>query len=277
MKSAQFHWKDDTDIKSVFRICCSDNLKPMLPHSHREVELMYFYDTDDCRYTRADEIIRLKSKDLMVVDSGEVHACNHWGRNCYAVCVMIDLKKLHNSTFSRLRFSGKISDNEEITKLFDKIKSILVSDIEKNEKECLINGALYNVLYELLKYSRPISDEEDEYRQARDLSAVYDYIEDNLSEKITVKRLAEISYLSADRFYHVFKESVGISPTEYVTIRRIEKACEYLESTQMTITEIAQECNFCTSSYFCEKFKRYMKITPKRYRKRFLTAIDLRK
>ena len=68
-----------------------------------------------------------------------------------------------------------------------------------------------------------------------------------------------------------FMKKYGVACAGSETFVNKDAACEYIKNTDMRISEIAQECNFCTSSYFCEKFKSFMKMTPNEYRKENLT------
>ncbi|MNR34949.1 Exoenzyme S synthesis regulatory protein ExsA [compost metagenome] len=75
--------------------------------------------------------------------------------------------------------------------------------------------------------------------------------------------MADYSY---DRFRHLFKETYGVSPSEYILSRRIHHAMDLLRHTNTSITSIALECGFSTDAQFCTIFKREMGETPRAYR-----------
>ena len=58
-----------------------------------------------------------------------------------------------------------------------------------------------------------------------------------------------------------FKKFNGISPWEYITIKRVENAVELIKNTNMTKLEIAEKCGFSSSSNF---YKAFFNITGKK-------------
>ncbi|WP_069999526.1 AraC family transcriptional regulator [Cellulosilyticum sp. I15G10I2] len=96
-----------------------------------------------------------------------------------------------------------------------------------------------------------------------------DYIEENFYSNIQLKDLAAIAALSLSRFKTKFKEEVGITPNEYITLRKIEYAKHELEMGTMSITDIAFEAGFSSSNYFCSVFKKLANCSPSEYRERF--------
>jgi AraC-like DNA-binding protein len=210
---------------------------------------------------------------MAVVNPKEIHACNRWCDGCQAICMIVDQRQLHTNSLSSLRFDNKITANDKIPRIMDDLLALLLSEACEYEKDCRINALMYTLLAEIIKYS---SAKDAKIRINYDLSAVFDHIEQNLADKLTLGDLAEILHLSSDRFYHVFKEQTGISPTDYIISRRIEQSCSYLESTDMSISEIAQKCNFCTSSYFSKTFREYMGVTPKEYRKSSSVQLNIK-
>ena len=84
---------------------------------------------------------------------------------------------------------------------------------------------------------------------------------------ISIKEMAkELSY-SYDRFRHIFKEVTGKSPTDYIINKRVEHACELLNDSKYSCTEISQICGFSSSAQFSYIFKRKIGISPKKFRK----------
>lgn len=96
-----------------------------------------------------------------------------------------------------------------------------------------------------------------------------DYIEENYHNNIQLKDLASIASLSLSRFKSKFKSEVGITPAEYITLRKIEYAKKELEFGNMSITDIAFQAGFSSSNYFCSVFKKLANCSPSDYRQHF--------
>ncbi len=87
------------------------------------------------------------------------------------------------------------------------------------------------------------------------------YINSNLEKKLTLSEIADVACLSQTYFSTVFKKLNGISPWDYIKIKRVEMAIELLKTTNMTKLEIARKCGFESSSNF---YKIFLKITGKK-------------
>ncbi len=99
------------------------------------------------------------------------------------------------------------------------------------------------------------------------------YIGNNLHNNITVEELAALACYSKDHFTRFFKSINGITPCEFIIRKRIEKAQYLLLTTDMTQSQIIEETNFKTVSYFCRMFKKYTSYTPVEYRKQRIHTI----
>lgn len=99
-----------------------------------------------------------------------------------------------------------------------------------------------------------------------------DYIEENYDSTIQLKDLAATACLSLSRFKSKFKEEVGITPNEYITLRKIEYAKHELANGTMSITDIAFKAGFSSSNYFCSVFKKLSNCSPSEYREHFYSS-----
>lgn len=93
------------------------------------------------------------------------------------------------------------------------------------------------------------------------------YLNQNIREPLQLCDLAEVSGYSLSRFKIRFKEEVGITPAEYITLQKLEYAKKELADTDISITDLAYSLGFSSSNYFCSVFKKFMDCTPKEYRK----------
>lgn len=93
------------------------------------------------------------------------------------------------------------------------------------------------------------------------------YINENLSEDISLDALAENARMSRTYFCTAFKRLNGISPWDYITIKRVDRAVEMLKKTDMSMLEIAYACGFNNSTNFNRCFKKITGKTPGEYRR----------
>jgi len=93
-------------------------------------------------------------------------------------------------------------------------------------------------------------------------------MQDNIQKSITLKQMASFSNLSVTHFSALFRKKTGHSPIEYFNHLKIQKACQYLTFTAMTIKELAFRVGVDDQYYFSRMFTRLMGISPSTYRKR---------
>ena len=105
-------------------------------------------------------------------------------------------------------------------------------------------------------------------RSADYVGEIRNFIDNNYQDNISLDHLAQA--FSINKFYlqKLFKKRSGLSPNEYLTRVRLEKAKNLLRTTDSTIIQIAQEVGY-TASYFDNVFKKFEGITPQTYRQRW--------
>ena len=95
---------------------------------------------------------------------------------------------------------------------------------------------------------------------------VIQYISNHLHRKIENAVLYRIAGLSRSQFCRLFKESFGLSVSEYIQRERINRAKCLLRSTPLSITEIAYASGFNWPGFFNETFRKHTAMNPTQYR-----------
>ena len=92
------------------------------------------------------------------------------------------------------------------------------------------------------------------------------YINENLTEPLTLDQIARQANLSRSHLSTLFRQATGVTPYEYLILQRIEKSVELLRDSKLTILGIAQECGFRNLANFNKTFKKVTGMTPSDYR-----------
>ncbi len=101
----------------------------------------------------------------------------------------------------------------------------------------------------------------------RKIMQISDYIHAHLDQSIKLADLAEVAGISQFHFSRLFKQSMGITPYQYLIQQRVEQARQLLPLTKRAIAEIALQCGFNSQSHFTKHFKDATGMTPNNYRK----------
>lgn len=109
---------------------------------------------------------------------------------------------------------------------------------------------------------RNLDDKFDNKRILRSLK----FIHMNYNTNITLKQLAELERSSISTFRALFQKCTGIPPIEYQIRLRINRACDLLIQTDLSIHEIAESIGYMDSLYFCRIFKKKIGMSPTSYR-----------
>lgn len=96
-------------------------------------------------------------------------------------------------------------------------------------------------------------------------------IDAHLFEDLRISDLAYISGFSLSSFKRKFHKVFGMSPAQYIKKKRLEKAKELLEHTDMRISEIAFDCGFNDLGYFSKCFTAAFHLPPREYRNTYLS------
>jgi len=92
------------------------------------------------------------------------------------------------------------------------------------------------------------------------------HLSDEEEGRVALRAVASYVRMSYFHFSRAFKQSMGMTATNYIAERRIERAKKMLEETELPISEIALRSGFSSQSHFTTAFRRLAGATPKAFR-----------
>jgi AraC family transcriptional regulator len=92
------------------------------------------------------------------------------------------------------------------------------------------------------------------------------HLSDEEEGRVALRAVARAVRMSYFHFSRAFKQSMGMTATNYIAERRIERAKKMLEETELPISEIALRSGFSSQSHFTTAFRRLAGATPKAFR-----------
>ncbi len=96
--------------------------------------------------------------------------------------------------------------------------------------------------------------------------ALQRFLKDHYQDKITSKTLSDHFEQRGTYLVKVLRQTVGLSPAEYLMQYRMEEASRQLLDTDLSIADIALEVGFQNIYYFSTSFKKYTGVSPSKYR-----------
>ena len=98
------------------------------------------------------------------------------------------------------------------------------------------------------------------------LNRVLEYIQQNFTDSISLEKLAMLAFVSPKYFSRLFKNHTGLTVTEYTQKLRVNRACEMLTSTNLTIVSISEQAGYRDVKHFKKVFQRLMGVSPMEFR-----------
>jgi AraC family transcriptional regulator len=100
----------------------------------------------------------------------------------------------------------------------------------------------------------------------RQILQVVEYINEHLHQDIKLSDLAALLGISESHLSRRFKQSIGMTPYQYLLQQRIERAKQLLKAGDRSIMDIALMCGFNSHSHLTKQFRQLTGMTPKVYR-----------
>lgn len=253
-------------------------------HFHLEHELILTLNCPGYRLV-GDDICPLKSGDLVLLGSNLPHLwqCeraagrptppvemllvqfrdNFLGAGGLDVPAFLPVRQLLHRARLGLVFSGKTRD--DVQALLEQMNATTGLSRLVLFLRVLARLALSTEAHPLA--SPGFTAAQNPFNQDR-MSRVFQYIEKNLGEALRLQDAAREAHLSEGAFSRFFHQHTGRTFPEFVNQLRVGRACHFLASTDLPVTEIALSCGFANLSNFNRQFLRLKKITPRDFRKK---------
>lgn len=204
--------------------------------------------------------------DLVIANSNVIHAGYCYGSPVEVLVMIFEMEALSEELADKnILFQPWIKKDAEIGRIMHRI-------YEENEKKDIgyklacKGGLLQIITYLSRNYVQEMLSNSDSLKRRKKLerlNTVNQYIEQHYTEAISNRELADLLHLSEDRFNHLFKESMGMPPLQYINEIRLKKAMHLLKKGDFyTAAEVADAVGFSDYNNFGRMFRRFYGCTP---------------
>lgn len=132
-----------------------------------------------------------------------------------------------------------------------------------------VKGYLRALVVEMLRIHEYMSSNLtlDEKRVSNYIEQSIEFIESHYEKEIKLEDVATSCGLSESHFRKIFVDSVGMKPSDYINMVRINKACEIMIDEDVSVEEIGYRVGFQNPSTFNRNFKKIIGTTPLHWKK----------
>ncbi len=152
----------------------------------------------------------------------------------------------------------KLGNGTDIVEVLRRMPFVRTADVSENLK---FSSLLYEFMSLLVKDGSHTETKESDY-----LETAVRYIRANYHEQITVERIAGYVGISRKYLYAIFKNTLGVSPKDYMINYRIDKAKEFLHNESLSVGSVAYSVGYDDSLNFSKMFKSKTGMSPSEYR-----------
>ena len=232
-------------------------------HCHDAYEI-YILEKGERTYIIDGTFIELSKYDIALIKPYEIHSTDGGKYSRYLLYFKDEYldrffteeaKKKVILFFSRKKLSLSKDD-------FERLKELLLE--LKNDNDNFL------VFCEIMKLFNDNCDGNDGMEispRNKLISRVVEYLANHYLEIENLDSLAEKFFITKHYLCRLVKKETGVSVVTYINTHKLQLACEKLQFTRKNVEEIAIECGFNSSMYFCKVFKKNMGMSPGEYRK----------
>lgn len=271
-----FNAENSPRLRYVTRTLPSDMAHPRILHAHPDLVEMLLLSSGKGRFLIGGSTYDVQAGDILIYNSGVVHeevACQGEESAWYCVGVAgLRLPGLRENALTPddapvVYHTG--AEAEDLRMLYDMMYRYLDEDRPGCEALCQhLFMALLDRILQLIGNSspRPASETDPQTLGRR----IQEYIDQHYSEPLTLQAIGNALHLSPFYLSHVFKETSGYSPNQYLLRRRVGEAQSLLIYTDLPIARIAEQVGFETQNYFNQQFSKHVGMPPRKFRQTFV-------
>jgi len=134
-------------------------------------------------------------------------------------------------------------------------------------RDMRINELLSCLLTLIMEQSWQPADTSRVSSKKQYLQTVREYLDDHLTERLTLDALASRFYINKYYLTRTFREQFGMPINAYVSQQRVTRAKQLLRYSDMSVEQIAAQCGVSDPNYFSRLFRKVEGISPGEYRR----------
>ncbi|PPK92531.1 MULTISPECIES: AraC family transcriptional regulator [Nonlabens] len=217
--------------------------------------------------------------DFPIATSDNPTQCLALGIDAFKINEVVEKFNQHvaieneNNNWDLDQTASHLINNTDVNHLIERLTYTFTNN--NKSKDVLLDLMIQELIVRLLQTkakSLIINDPHQIFNDTR-IGTVIKFIKDNLTNKdINVDLLAKKAYMSTSNFHKQFKNTLGISPIDYINSEKIKFSKKLIKSSEdFRMSEIAFKSGFNNTSYFNRQFKKMELMTPQQFKKSIIS------
>ncbi|MGY6649675.1 AraC family transcriptional regulator [Wenyingzhuangia sp. IMCC45574] len=253
-------------------------------HYHEDLELTYILKSSGIRHV-GNHIDNFTKGDLVLIGknvphcwkndtdykNGAISSCIQWNESVFKNLLdsNLDLQNIQQ-LIHQSEVGIKFTNPSFNLRMGERIKKM--AELEAGKKFIELLDILNELANCKSKFLLSVKENASQYSKKTDtrIKAILDHIDASYSEKICIKDMTDITFMTEGAFCKYFKKQFKKSFTNYLNEFRVRKACILLQETDDKLFEIGAKCGYENLSFFHRQFKKYTQMTPREYRNKTL-------
>lgn len=228
--------------------------------SHNVYEVLYV-KKGDITYVAEDKVYYVKDNDIIITPPGKIHTLFFNDLAEYErYDVFFEKSIVYPSVYEKLREIADVintDSNPHIGDMFTKL-DLYYDKFKEDEFGNILKNITEEILYNIILLSKSHTGA---YSSNTYMTKAIRYIEQNITTNFSLDDMCNELYFTKSTLHRLFKRHLQVTPKQYITLKRLEKAQQMLKK-GMKPTDVYIQCGFIEYSTFWRDYKNYYGCSP---------------
>lgn len=258
---------EDPKFPIVFEYVHQKKHESLNAHWHSNLELIYLL-MGEAQINVNGKAYQAKSGDIVILNTNDIHQIQALSDDIHYYSLVLDQKFCIDQGFDTLNHEfNVVTQDVEMRNIFQ----IIGHEMGKEKKyyQDAVRALSITMLILLFRNQRLREKKriDTQIPQVHYVKDAIEYIHQNYREDLSLDEIASYVGVSKYHFSRVFKDATSLTINQYINNLRCQQARQLLLTTELPVSEVAEQTGFRSVSYFTKAYKRLFSQTPTESRK----------